>query len=374
MKITFITNYYNHHQSAFADALDRMTDHSFTFVSTGKMRDDRRKLGYGNWEEPDFVIDASCREQEKERAKKAIAESDVLIIGSAPKEFFMPFVSDEKTVFYCTERQFKRGIPYLKLPAYFVKWHHRFSRKNTYLLAASAYACSDYAMLGLFRNKAYKWGYFPQVRTYDMEELLSRKDKTKILWCGRLIDWKHPDAVIRLAERLRDRGQGFSIDMIGFGEMEVQLRQMIQEKGLENYVHLLGAMSPETVRAHMEQAGIFAFTSDYQEGWGAVLNEAMNSACAVVASDATGSAPYLISDRNDGMLYHFDDEEGLFRSVRMFLNDSLEQENFGRRAYKKIVSEWNAEVAADRLLTLIDALKNEKDTSSLFEGGPCSRC
>ena len=34
----------------------------------------------------------------------------------------------------------------------------------------------------------------------------------------------------------------------------------------------------------MEKADIFLFTSDRREGWGAVANEAMNSACALVVS------------------------------------------------------------------------------------------
>jgi hypothetical protein len=36
-------------------------------------------------------------------------------------------------------------------------------------------------------------------------------------------------------------------------------------------------MPPEEVRVHMEQSNIYLFTSDFGEGWGAVLNEAMNS-------------------------------------------------------------------------------------------------
>ena len=37
----------------------------------------------------------------------------------------------------------------------------------------------------------------------------------------------------------------------------------------------------------MEQADIYLFTSDRNEGWGAVANEAMNSACAMVADAIT---------------------------------------------------------------------------------------
>jgi glycosyltransferase involved in cell wall biosynthesis len=45
---------------------------------------------------------------------------------------------------------------------------------------------------------------------------------------------------------------------------------------------------------------VFIFTSDRNEGWGAVLNEAMGSGCAVVAADLIGSVPYLIEHKKMG--------------------------------------------------------------------------
>ena len=78
---------------------------------------------------------------------------------------------------------------------------------------------------------------------------------------------------------------------------------MIRSKGVEDCVEMLGAMSPDEVRAYMERADVFLFTSDFNEGWGAVLNESMNSGCAVVASHAIGSVPFLIKDGVNGLIY-----------------------------------------------------------------------
>lgn len=374
MRIVFVTNYYNHHQSSLAEALDRLTGHSFTFISTGKMREDRKMLGYGNWKVPDYVIDASESEQEKERAKRIIAESEVLIVGSAPAEYYAPFLTNDKVVFIYTERPFKKGIPHMKLPILFLKWHVRYSGDNIFLLAAGAYTYSDYAKLRLFNGKAFKWGYFPRVINYDTERLFSQKDTTKILWCGRLIDWKHPDSMIGVAEKLRNLGYRFSVDIIGTGEMEEHLRNMIVDKDLAGYVHLLGAMPPEEVRKHMEKAGIFTLTSDRQEGWGAVLNEAMNSCCAVVASDGAGAVPYLISNECSGLQYSSGDEQNLTALIRKLLDEPQLQKQLGQEAYRKIITEWNADVAATRLLDSIGVINTDGAAIELFEDGPCSRC
>ena len=46
----------------------------------------------------------------------------------------------------------------------------------------------------------------------------------------------------------------------------------------------------------MEQANIFIISSTHEEGWGAVVNEAMNSGCVVIGSHAAGAVPFLIEN------------------------------------------------------------------------------
>ena len=161
--------------------------------------------------------------------------------------------------------------------------------------------------------------------------------------------------------------------MIGTGEMEQQLKRQASEAGLlETNIRFLGAMSPEAVRLHMESAGICLFTSDRQEGWGAVLNEAMNSGCAVVASDAAGATPYLVNDGVNGSVYHSGNIQELYEKVRRLLENTTMQYSFGKAAYQTITELWNAEVAAKRFLQLSQTLLNGTDASGLFANGPCS--
>ena len=242
------------------------------------------------------------------------------------------------------------------------------------MLCASAYTAGDYAKFGLFHNRCYKWGYFPETIRYpSIDDLIDRKAKATILWCGRFLDWKHPDDVIEVAKRLHEAGCCFKIEMIGTGEMERQLKQQASEAGLlDENVRFLGAMSPEAVRCHMESAGTYLFTSDRQEGWGAVLNEAMNSGCAVVASDAAGATPYLVNDGVNGSVYHSGNIQELYEKVRRLLENTTMQYSFGKAAYLTITELWNAEVAAKRFLQLSQALLNGTDASGLFANGPCS--
>lgn len=103
-----------------------------------------------------------------------------------------------------------------------------------------------------------------------------------------------------------------------------------------------------------------------------MLNEAMNSGCAVVASDAAGATPYLVNDGVNGSVYHSGNIQELCEKVRRLLENTTMQYSFGKAAYQTITELWNAEVAAKRFLQLSQALLNGADASGLFANGPCS--
>ncbi len=303
-----------------------------------------------------------------------IGDADVVIAGSAPDDMLRERIRAGKLTFRYSERPFKKKPSCLKRIGHAIRFHQRdLWKKNVYMLCASAYAADDYASVGMYRGRSYRWGYFPQVKGYDVDALMSRKKRDTLLWCGRFIDWKHPDDAIRLAKRLNDQDYDFQLDMIGTGVMEPQLRQLVESYDLTNRVRFHGSMTPDQVRIHMEEAGIYLFTSDRQEGWGAVLNESMNSGCAVVASHAIGSVPFLIRDCENGSIYQFGNLDMLFEKVRYLLDRPEEQERMGRNAYEIISTEWNAKVAADRFYNVAQQMLEGEGCPSLYDSGLCGK-
>ena len=97
----------------------------------------------------------------------------------------------------------------------------------------------------------------------------------------------------------------------------------------------------------------------------------MNSGCAVVVSNAIGSAPYLIQDGKNGAIYDSGDFDSACRKIAGLMDDAPVQEVYGRNAYHTISEEWNAGIAAQRLYRLIPQL--EKKESIPFSEGICSR-
>ena len=260
--MVFISNYFNHHQQAMSESLWRLTNGEYYFIATGKMGENRKKLGYDANVVPSYVLDISGSGF-NDKIKRIILTSDVIIIGSASKEIANFVYKNAKLVFVYSERVLKKGYQWYKYPYRWVLLHKNFHRKsNIFLLCASAYTAADYHMFGLFRRECYKFGYFPRKYEYIISDLFEKKQNNKILWMGRLIDWKHPEDVIKIAKRLQEDGFNFKIEIGGIGEMETQLKQMVNDWNLNDCVSFLGAIPHNLVRAYMDDAGIYLFTSD----------------------------------------------------------------------------------------------------------------
>ncbi|HBY71540.1 MAG TPA: hypothetical protein DEG06_04770 [Lachnospiraceae bacterium] len=375
MRIVFLSNFYNHHQGPLSESMNRLTEGNYHFIETEPIQAERENMGWGIANYPHYVRRLYDNENERAFCKRLIDEADVVITGSAPEYLIKGRLKKNKLTFRYSERIYKAGCKRYELPARRILYHFRHGRyDNLYLLCASAYTASDYAKTGTFLNKAYKWGYFPEVKQYkNIDSLISNKKQNSILWVARFIGYKHPETCIQIGRRLRDEGYQFEINLIGNGINEAEVQSLIDANNLQNFVHLLGAMPPDKVREHMETAGIFLFTSDFNEGWGAVLNESMNSGCAVVASHAIGSVPFLIKHDKNGLIYQNGNLEDLYQKVKWLLDDPSKQKKFGKQAYKTMVNHWNADLAAERFIQLAQEILNGNKSPDLFPVGICSK-
>lgn len=357
--------------------MEKMEEIEYTFVSTMPMERERIEMGWGLNDEFSFELKAYESEENLKKAKQIALESDIVIIGSASDEFIIPRLNKNKVTFKYSERPYKNGITlnnFIRVIGGTWLHHGRFQKKELYMLCASSYTASDFAKLGCYKNKCFRWGYFPESLEYNIADLFKKKEnkKLKLLWVGRLIKWKHPDVVLKIAQKLKEQGYQFQLNLIGDGEMRTELEEMRKKLDVSDCVSFLGNMPAFEVRKHMEQANIFMFTSDKREGWGAVLNESMNSACAVVANSEIGSVGFLIQDGVNGLIYHGGNEEELFNKVLTLVGDEALRKQLGQNAYHSIMDLWSAKVAATRLVKLCDLILKQ-DNPDRFAEGPCSK-
>ena len=204
-----------------------------------------------------------------------------------------------------------------------------------------------------------------------MFKLKSSNDSICIMWCARFLNWKHPELPVKLARRLKDKGYKFQIKMAGGGALFQKARRLISKLDVGNCVSLLGNMPNEEILELMQRSQIFIFTSDQNEGWGAVANEAMSNGCVLVASDAIGSTPYLIKEGVTGFSFPSGDVESFTEKVKWIIEHPHKMQEMQRNAYQQMKDIWNPKYAAVNLLTLIKDIQNEQISS--IQEGPCSK-
>lgn len=374
MTFTFVSNYINHHQLPFCDALYERLGKGFAFIQTMPMEAERVEMGWSvAVDEIPYVM---CLYEDEYECLKRIMESDVVLFGWTGREDIVtPRLQSGKTTLRVSERLYREGqwkaISPRGLMAKY-REHIRYRKENICMLCAGAYAASDFHLIGAYPNKLFKWGYFTKLRVYSDAFFWSMKPEgpLQIVWAGRFIPLKHPEYAIRLGKTLRKKGHVFRIHMLGGGELEPALRQETEREGLSDSVVFYGYTGPEQVRDVMEKCHIHLFTSNHLEGWGAVVNEGMNSGCVEVVDARVGAAPYLIRHGENGLLYRngrYDEMEALV--LDLFENWEA-RKDMGRAAYETIRDMWNAEYAAAALLRFTDRLRQGRIVPE--EEGPLS--
>jgi len=375
LKLAFVSNYLNHHQVCLCNQFYNRCE-EFYFIATEKISLARLEMGYEDLDSKyPYVIKMYEAASYRKTAYKIIATFDVVIFGACPTKLIELRMKQRKLSFIYMERFLKKGLWYRFVPSTRKKiWDRvlKYKNNNLYLLCASAYTSYDLSLLG-FRGKCYKWGYFTEVPRVNKLELMKKKDNTpcKILWVGRLINGKCTKDVIFLARKLVKGKYDFTINIIGRGKYEKPLKMLVKYLGLSEKVHFLGSMTPCNVKNHMEEANIFLFTSNFKEGWGAVLNEAMSRGCAVVSSHAVGSAPYLIEDKKNGLIYKSGSINDLYVKVSTLLKNPELMYTYGINAYGTMVKRWSPEVAADRFIKISKNLLS--GGHRWYQYGPCSK-
>lgn len=370
MKVVFVSNYLNQHLMFLCESFISNCKDLY-FLAT----DSEYRQGYQVAFNKEYVVYYD-KIGERDRVLDLLTQADVAIMGACPDELIDLRVSTGKLTFLYSERFFKKGawrrlIPRTRKAVYNRAIKYK-NNDNFYILCASAYLPYDVSLLGFPNGKCFKWGYFPQAKRYkNIEEIIAAKGESSILWASRFLEWKHPEIPIKLAAKLKADGYRFELNMIGDGICHAKTEKLIKKYHLEDCVNLLGSMSSEEVRDYMEQSEIFLFTSDRREGWGAVLNESMNSGCAVVANKAIGSAPYLIKDGENGFIYNGTLKD-IYNKVKFLFDNPEIRKETGKNAYYSIIDMWNADVAAERLLKTAGILCTDNRKAGLYQDGPCS--
>ena len=376
MKVSFFTNFLNAHMLPMSLALDAAEGVEFAFVARNGGIE---AIGRPNLNNAyDFVVRPYESDEAAACARAHALEDDVVIFGhmAGDETLVKERMLAGKLTFRYAERILKRSLAWRFAPPKVWRtydWYGRYRKQPYYILCAGAYAAQDFALSGFPLEKCLNWGYFPKSAETPTERPASahhgENHVSTLLWAGRMIDWKHPDAAIGLAARLRAEGREFHLIMAGDGPLASSLLARVDAEGLASHVSFPGVVNPVDMPELMRSSDVFLFTSDRKEGWGVVLSEAMTQGCAVVANVDAGSSATLIRHGENGLFYD-GSAEGLFRAVSQLLDDPCMADRLAVGAYDTMSTTWSAEHAVDNFLVAARALLDGRENP--VETGPCA--
>lgn len=113
------------------------------------------------------------------------------------------------------------------------------------------------------------------------ERVTQQKQKSTVLFVGRLVPFKQPEVLIRCFEKSEILKQ-HNLVIVGDGPEFIRLKKLVAQLQLENIVNLTGTLPVEQVRALMYESDIFAFPSIREQGGGVLTMASMSGTPCVV--------------------------------------------------------------------------------------------
>ena len=362
------------HQIPLARAILRLhSEVTFYYVYTQELPPDATKRGWGWHEKHDWLVSAI---DEPQRAKKILDEADVVLSGERDIELFEWRSRAGKKTLYMFERWFKPlvvgvgGRCRWKLPGWvrmlvprYWKMARRIVRlanddQNFKCLAIGPWAKKDMKLIGVREDKIYPWAYFVESTTREslgvgvdgrctMEDQESTVRCTttpstntlKILWAGRMMKLKRVDTVIKAVKRLNAMGLGsaVSLTLLGRGEDEPRLKGL--SEGVGN-ISFHPGVPIDQVRQIMREHDVLVFSSNGEDGWGAVVNEALEEGLIVLGTEETGASATMLPQSH---LFHAGDDVTLTKLLNRCLLGEIRPSGIG---------EWSVADGVQKLMAM----------------------
>ncbi|MCE5198289.1 MAG: glycosyltransferase family 4 protein [Armatimonadota bacterium] len=391
--ILIVNSIPSHHIVPVAEALYRLLGDNLRVVFNEPVDDERKAMGWNdNWRDYPWIIRTWESEHANAEFHRLVDESDALVCSEyytyGNPEWIRRRLANSQLCFTYCERHWKpsRKLWTLKptltdrpriirLPIHYYRLlkHMRIAQSmnadKCHMLAMGAYAAWDEARIGMFHNRMWTWGYFVEDSTSKRSE---PGDIATILWAGRMLDWKCVDTLLYALAEVKERGLRFRAKIVGDGPERDYLVKLQNDLHLSSEVEILPFMKSGEIRLLMAQTDIYVLPSNYEEGWGAVINEAMTEGCAVIACDGAGAAPVLINHGDNGFRFPVCSVKDLAKHLAYLIADRDKSWEMGNRARQYIEQLWSPDVGAARLVSLINGLLGWGNMPQ-FQEGPCSR-
>lgn len=193
------------------------------------------------------------------------------------------------------------------------------------------------------------------------QQLKGKKEKLKekqgipsdhfvILFSGKYIKKKRPLDLLKAFHLLQYSKA--SLIMIGEGELRCEMENYITENKVQN-VYLTGFINQSSISNYYAIGNVFVVCSQEGETWGLSVNEAMNFALPVIASDLVGCTDDLVVHGVNGFIYPCGDFSKLNYYIGLYLVDEIVCKQAGEKS-KEFIKLYSYPIIQSNLSCLND--------------------
>ena len=353
MKFVFYTNSISPHQLPLARELIRIFgEDGYRYIYTKPFTEERRNIGWSTANEKWIIAEF---EQQAE-ARRTLEEADIVLSAVRDWDLFELRAKRGLLSIYTAERWCKPPIGILRFltPTHFCHaWRlAKLMRTTDKVLCfpIGIHAAMDMVRLCglvhgnlrcLFRtprleidgkpggriglkngadnkecclDKMRIWGYYVEPSkgkgVWDAQPPTNHYPLTtiKVLWVGRLLNWKRVDTIVRAVgehaklQRVNASLPTITLDIYGGGPAEAHLRKVAAQYG--DAVTFHPPVPIDEVRRLMREHDVYVLASNGYEGWGAVVSEALEEGMKVLGTYEAGSSATMLPEEN---LFHVGD-------------------------------------------------------------------
>jgi glycosyltransferase involved in cell wall biosynthesis len=180
-------------------------------------------------------------------------------------------------------------------------------------------------------------------------------EETVVLSVGHCIEEKRQIDLVRAVGHL-SRGEtdpGVHLVVVGDGPVREELRQTVQERGIEAHVSIVGRIPRSEIYRYYACADVYAQVSEY-EGMPMTVLEAMASEVPVIGSASPGIEEF-VEDGQTGRLVSPKSPREVADAMAA-LTDEERRQRLGERAYQSVVTEYDITQTAKAYHSLYESV------------------
>lgn len=191
-----------------------------------------------------------------------------------------------------------------------------------------------------------------------------------VLTVGTLIWVKGHEWALQAIRQVLDRGVNVRFEIIGDGPDRQRVLYTIADLELQDHVKWLGALKPEQVLTHLQQADCFLLSS-HSEGISNAALEAMACGLPVVTTDCGGMREAVV-DGLEGFVVPIRDAGAMAVAIERLAQDPPMRERMGQAARQRVEREFVSSRQICQWLDLYQAVLNHIGRNPNAEGRCCS--